>query len=97
MGMRTTALSLLLPAALAASAQFSESSAGVVSDGAGLFTAAERARIETLAGELLEQQGVTVRVVTMGEGGARNPKAIAAGELKGLGPKSVVLLILVSP
>lgn len=95
--MRTTALSLLLPAALVASARFSESSAGVVSDGAGLFTAAERARIETLAGELLEQQGVTVRVVTMGEGGARNPKAIAAGELKGLGPKSVVLLILVSP
>lgn len=97
LGMRTTALSLLLPAALVASAGFAGTPAGVVSDGAGLFTAAERAKIEILGGELLDRQGVTVRVVTLAEAGGRNPKAIATGELRGLDPKSVVLLILVSP
>lgn len=103
LGMRITALRLLLPASLVASvasgALWSETPAAVVTDGAGLFTVEDRAKIETLGADLLRQEGVAVRVVTMAEARGRSPKVIAMSELNRmrLGPKSVVLLILVSP
>jgi uncharacterized membrane protein YgcG len=71
----------------------------VVVDGAGLFTAEDSAKIEALGADLLQSQGVVVRVVTMAEAGSLSPKTIAVTRLNrwGLGPKGVILLILIRP
>ena len=98
--MRILALNVLLLVAPSLSlAEAGGPQVGIVADGAGLFTLEDRAKIEALGRDLLRQQGVTVRVLTMADAEGRSPKAIALKELNqpGLGPRTVLLLILLRP
>lgn len=72
---------------------------GWLHDGAGLLAAEEAAVIRSSIATTREKTGVTVAVLTLKESGGSEPKAIAVDTLNAWnpGPRSVILLVVVSP
>jgi uncharacterized membrane protein YgcG len=72
---------------------------GVVADGASLFSADERAKIEAFGADVLKKESISLRVLTLASSGGEDPKAIAVQALNTwrVGPDSVLLLIVMNP
>lgn len=98
--MRAAAVGVLfLAASHAFAADLPSAPSGVVADGASLFSAGDRAKLEAVGADLLRQQAVALRVVTLADARGEAPKAIAVRALNTwrVGQKSVLLLIVMNP
>ena len=90
---------LLLTSGSLLAAEVPPTPPGVVADQARLFSRDDVAKIEALGRQILQEKRVTVRVLTLDDAQGVNPKAVASRALEdwGLGPRGVVLLIVMNP
>ena len=90
---------LLLTSGSLLAAEVPPTPPGVVVDQARLFSPDDVTKIEALGRQILQEKRVTVRVLTLDDAQGMNPKALAGSALEdwGLGPRGVVLLIVMNP
>lgn len=99
-GMRIlAACALILAAPLLRAADLPPAPNGVVADVAHLYSPEERAALETVGRQVLADQKVALRVLTLPDSRGEAPKAIAVRALNTwkVGERSVLLLVVMNP
>jgi uncharacterized membrane protein YgcG len=93
------ALVALAPAVARAQADVPPRPAGWVADEAKLLTPEERQRLEALSDDVYARHGARLAVLTLADAKGEAPKAIAVRALNSWapGPRSVLLLVVMSP
>lgn len=90
---------VLLTVRISSAADIPGAPAGVVADGAHLFSATDLARVEALGAQALRERGVSLRVLTLADAKGEDPKSIAVRALNQwrVGQQSVLLLVVMNP
>lgn len=98
--MRSLAIgALLLAAPLSRAANLPQGPNGVVTDVAHIYSPDQRAALEAVGRQVLVDQRVVLRVLTLPDSEAENPKSIAARAFAAwnLGERGVLLLVVMKP